>query len=78
MNAHRANFRYVYRRLREWVAGARDSRRLIPQLGCDEWAVLQGRDQRALLTARAASGQLALAGREAVRLKLDAARCRRL
>jgi len=75
MNAHRENFRYVYRRLRdEWqgrgTAGSFDS-----------LAAMNERFFKAAINARVRERPIVswrAAGREAVRLKLVAARCRRL
>ena len=76
MNAHRENFRYMYRTLRdEWqgrgtAAGSFDS-----------LAAMNERFFTAAVNARCLRYERQWgrsAGREAVRLKLEAARCRRL
>ena len=76
MNPHRENFRHIYRRLRdEWqgrgtAAGAFDS-----------LAAMNERLFTAAINARCLRRERQwgrLAGREGVRLKLEAARCRRL
>jgi len=78
MNAHRANFRYVYRRLRDEWQGRGTAAGPFHSL-----AVMNERFFKAAINARCLRHERPAvswrsAGREAVRLKLDAARCRRL